>query len=47
LGPVNFLCDASYLLIAALCSCHSWKLLSSTPKIAAALWFPFSAHRIT
>jgi hypothetical protein len=33
---------------AALCFRHSQTLLSSTPKIAAALWFPFSSvHRIT
>ena len=33
---------------AALCSRHSRTLISSTPKIAAALRFPFSsAHRIT
>ena len=31
-----------------MCFCHSRMLLSSTPKIAAALRFPFSsAHRIT
>ena len=31
-----------------MCFHHSWTLLSSTPKIAAALRFPFSsAHRIT
>jgi hypothetical protein len=37
-----------HLLIAALCFRHSRTLLSSTPKIAAALRFPFSsAHRIT
>jgi len=48
LGPVNFLCDASHPLIAVLCFRHSQMLLSSTPKTAAALWFPFSsAHRIT
>jgi hypothetical protein len=47
LGPVNFLRDASHLLIAALCFHHSRMLLSSTPKIATALWFPSSAHRIT
>jgi hypothetical protein len=32
---------------AALCFRHSRTLLLSTPKIAAALRFPFSAHRIT
>jgi hypothetical protein len=48
LDPVNFLRDASHPLIAALCFRHSRTLLSSTQKIAAALWFPFSsAHRIT
>jgi hypothetical protein len=48
LGPLNFLRDASHLLIAALCFRHSQTLLSLTPKIAAALRFPFSsAHRIT
>jgi len=48
LGPVNFLCDSSHPLIAVLCFRHSRTLLSSTPKIAAALRFPFSsAHRIT
>jgi hypothetical protein len=43
LGPVNFLHDASHLLIDALCFCHSRTLLSSTPKIAAALRFPLSS----
>jgi hypothetical protein len=48
LGPVDFLCDALDSLIAALCFCHSRMLLSSTPKIAAALRFPFSSvHQIT
>jgi hypothetical protein len=48
LGPVNFLHDASHPLIAVLRFRHSRTLLSSTPKIAAALRFPFSsAHRIT
>jgi len=48
LGPVNFLRDISHLLIAVLCFRHSRTLLSSTPKIAAALRFPFSSmHQIT
>ena len=48
MGPVNFFCDASDPLIAAFCFCHSRTLLSSTPKIAAALQFPLScAHQIT
>jgi len=39
---------ASHPLIAVLCFRHSRTLLSSTPKIAAALRFPFSsAHRTT
>jgi hypothetical protein len=47
LGPVNFLRDASHPLIAALCFHHSRTLPSSTPKIAAALRFLFSAYQIT
>jgi hypothetical protein len=48
LGPVNFLRDTSHPLITALCFRHSRTLLPLTPKIAVALWFPFSsAHRIT
>jgi len=47
LDPVNFLPDASHPLIAVLCFHHSQTFLSSTPKLAAALQFPFSAHRIT
>jgi len=48
LGPVNFLHDASHPLITVLCFRHSRMLLSSTPKIAVALGFPFSsAHWIT
>jgi hypothetical protein len=35
-SPVNFFCDASHPLIAALCLRHSQTLLSSTPNIAAA-----------
>jgi hypothetical protein len=46
-GPVNFLCDASHPLIAALRFDHSRTLLSSTAKIAATLQFSFSAHQIT
>jgi hypothetical protein len=47
-GPVNFLCDTSHPLITILCFRHSRTLLSSTPKFAAALQFPFSSvHRIT
>jgi len=39
--------DASHPLIAVLCFRHSRTLLSSTPKTAAALRFPFSSvHRI-
>jgi hypothetical protein len=48
LGPVNFLRDAPHLPVAVLCFRHSRTLLSSTPKTAAALRFPFSsAQRIT
>jgi hypothetical protein len=47
LGPVNFLRDATHPLIDVLCFRHSQTLLSSTPKIAAALQFPFYVHRIT
>jgi hypothetical protein len=48
LGPANFLRDASDLLIAVLFFYHSRTLLSSTPKIAAAMRFPFSSvHLIT
>jgi hypothetical protein len=36
-GPVNFIDDASCLLITAICFNHSQMLLSSTPKITAAL----------
>jgi hypothetical protein len=38
LGPLNLFYDASHLLFAALCFCHSRILLSSAPKIAVALW---------
>jgi hypothetical protein len=41
LSPVNFLRDASHPLIAALCFHHSRTLFSLTPKIAAALGFPY------
>jgi hypothetical protein len=48
LGPVIFLCDILHSLIIVLCFCHGQSLLSSTPKIAAALQFHFSsAKRIT
>jgi len=48
LGPVNFRRGASHPVITILCFRHSRTLLSSTPKIAMALRFPFSsAHRIT
>jgi hypothetical protein len=45
---MTFLRDASHPLIAAWCFRYSRSLLSSTPKLAAALRFPFSSpHRIT
>jgi hypothetical protein len=48
LGPVNFYHDSSHYLIATFGFHHSPTLLSSTPKIAVSLWFPFfSVHRTT
>jgi hypothetical protein len=40
----EFFRDTLHPLIAALYFRHSRTLLSSTPKISAALWFPFCAH---
>jgi hypothetical protein len=46
LGTVSLFHDALHFLITALCFRHSQTLLSSTPKIAAALQSPFSSvHR--